>query len=277
MLKIFKFKIVHAPNEWLMDFDFSKMQDYLSKVNGDVFTWWQRYPDVIPRYRFPMVWDNMAVCEFESYEDWWRNVGKKTRNMVRKAIKSGVKVEVVKPNIDFFEGVTRIYNETPIRQGKYFKHYGSSLEDVLRKFRDWLDEKNVYIGAYWQGELVGFVHLILTDKYCLLSQILSYLKHRDKAVNYALISEAVRYCSNTPTKRIVYYKMERGSLGIFKKNVGFKKRFVPRYFIPLSRKGQIFIKLNLYKLPYTYSENIPNMLKQVFRPLWKAIFGDSSL
>jgi len=267
---MFKIKIVHAPNEWLMDFNFS--EEYLSKIDGDIFTWWQRYPDVIPRYQYPMIWDNMAVCEFESYDDWWRKVGKKTRNIIRKAAKRGVEVKVVRPDRDFFIGVTRIYNETPIRQGKYFRHYGSTLRDVLEKYKQWLDENNVYIGAYWQNELIGFVHLISTDKYWLMSQILSYIKHRDKAPNYALISEAVRYCSKTSIKRIVYEKMPAGSLGRFKVNVGFEKKLVPRYFVPLSRKGNIFIMLRLHNLLYTLGERTPDSLKPILRPIWKSAF-----
>jgi len=264
---MFKFKIVHAPNEWLEDFNFS--EEYLARVDGDVFTWWQRYPDVVPRYRYPMVWDNMAVCEFESFDDWWRKVGKKTRNTVRKAEKSGVEVKVVRPDKNFFMGVTRIYNETPVRQGKYFRHYGSTLEDVLKKFSPWLDEKNVYIGAYWNGELIGFIHLIRTDKYWLMSQILSYMKHKDKAPNYALFAEAVRYCSETSIKRIVYHKMSKGDLGRFKRNLGFEAKLVPRYFVPLSVKGQLFIRLRLYKLLYVYAERIPVKLKPLLRPFRK--------
>lgn len=269
MLKV---RVIRAPNEWLEDFNFS--EEYLARVDGDVFTWWQRYPDVIPRYRYPMVWDNMAVCEFESFDDWWRKVGKKTRNTVRKAEKRGVEVRVVKPDRDFFLGVTRIYNETPIRQGKYFRHYGVTFREVLEGYKRWLDERNVYIGAYWRGELIGFVHLVMTDKYWLMNQILSYVRHRDKAPNYALVAEAVRYCSSTPLKRIVYGRMQSGDLGRFKMNVGFEKKLVPRYFIPLSRKGQLFIKLRLYKLPYVLLDSTPESLKPVIRPLSKLIFSD---
>jgi len=263
------FKIVHAPNEWVTDFNFT--EKYLTRLEGDIFTWWQRYPDVSPHYQYPMIWDNMAVCEFNSYDDWWRKIGKKTRNMVRKAKKNRVKVKIVAPDVNFFQGVMCIYNETPIRQGKYFKHYGKPLEYVIEKFKPWLDERNVYIGAYWKNELIGFVHLIKTDKYWLMSQILSYIKHRDKAPNNILISEAVWHCSQTSVKRIVYGRMSTGGLGKFKINNGFERKLVPRYYVPLSGKGKIFINLRLYKLQNTLRTNLPEYLKPIFRPAWRKV------
>ena len=70
------------------------------------------------------------MLEIKDYDSWWSNVGKKTRNMVRRAEKSGVKVTVVEPSEKFAEGVWKIYNETPIRQERAFPHYGESLESV---------------------------------------------------------------------------------------------------------------------------------------------------
>ena len=72
--------------------------------------------------------DNVGLLEIKDYDSWWQAIGKKTRNMVRKAEKSGVKVEVVAPSDKLAEGIWKIYNETPIRQERAFPHYGEPLE-----------------------------------------------------------------------------------------------------------------------------------------------------
>jgi hypothetical protein len=48
--------------------------------------------------------------------------------MVRKAEKDGVKVSVIPQSEMLAKGIWEIYNETPIRQGRAFPHYGESLE-----------------------------------------------------------------------------------------------------------------------------------------------------
>src|SRR5204862_255486 len=60
--------------------------------------------------------DNVGLIKIKDYATWWNSVGKKTRNMVRRAEKSGITVSVVEPSQKFAEGVWKIYNETPIRQ-----------------------------------------------------------------------------------------------------------------------------------------------------------------
>ena len=97
----------------------------------DVFTFLER-KWCCPIPNPPSTWikaeDNVGLLEIKDYDSWWSNVGKKTRNMVRRAEKSGIKVTVVEPSEKFAEGVWKIYNETPIRQGRAFPHYGESLQ-----------------------------------------------------------------------------------------------------------------------------------------------------
>jgi len=37
----------------------------------DIFSFMQRLPDTSPLYRYPMEWDNFAVLEVRSFQDWW--------------------------------------------------------------------------------------------------------------------------------------------------------------------------------------------------------------
>src|ERR1700683_1926142 len=94
----------------------------------DLFTFVQRLSDTSPRYRYPMEWDNMAVLPISSYDNWMKHqIDFKVRNKVRKAEKSGVAVREVPFDDIFVRGVSAIYNEAPVRQGKRFWHYGKDL------------------------------------------------------------------------------------------------------------------------------------------------------
>ncbi|RLG61333.1 hypothetical protein DRN86_00110 [Candidatus Geothermarchaeota archaeon] len=94
--------------------------------------------------------DNVALLRLESYEDWWKKIGKKTRNMVRKSERQGVSVRVIDRSTDeIVEGLWRIYNETPIRQDRWFKGYGKPKEH----FKQWRPpDPNVaeVLGTFWR-------------------------------------------------------------------------------------------------------------------------------
>ena len=58
-------------NEWLYDFDpksLGSQRDAL-KQRYDIFSFWQRFPDTDPRYKYFMEWDNVAVLEIKSFQD----------------------------------------------------------------------------------------------------------------------------------------------------------------------------------------------------------------
>ncbi|MDR2707680.1 MAG: hypothetical protein LBB87_02905, partial [Nitrososphaerota archaeon] len=121
--------------EYVKDVNLS--ESFWSKLKDrdiDVFTFversWCSSLKFTSSYKWIKTEDNIALLHIDTFDCWWEKIGKKTRNMVRKAEKCGVKVEVVKPSDMLAEGIWRIYNETPIRQGRAFSHYGQSLESV---------------------------------------------------------------------------------------------------------------------------------------------------
>jgi len=259
-------------NEWLYDFDPASLesQSYrrMLKQRYDIFSFWQRFPDIKPRYRYFMEWDDVAVLEVKSFEDWWQNIDRKTRNMIRKAEKSGVVVREVVPDENFWKGVVEIYNETPIRQGRLFRHFGKDLEDVRAKFEPWISQ-STFIGAYYGHELIGLIQLLHTDKYTLISQILSKMKYFNMAPNNAMIAKAVEICGNKGMKYLIYAKMSEGTLGHFKRSNGFIKRHVPRYYVPLTLKGRIVLSLHLQ---HGLRGIIPSSVKDKLRPIRRRYF-----
>jgi hypothetical protein len=211
--------------------------------------------------------DNIALLQITTYDEWWKNIGKKTRNMVRKAEKSGVRTMVVEPNEKLAEGIWKIYNETPIRQERAFPTYGISLPAVEKYV--FSPQNCTYIGAYLQNELVGFIRLVHAKNITILSQILSLQKHWDLAANNVLIAKAVEVCAGKGEKWLMYARMgNHPTLDRFKQSNGFTKLPLTRYHAPLTRRGKIAIKLRLHK---RIEDELPASIKYRLIPIYNWI------
>lgn len=214
----------------------------------DIFTFGQRMPETVPKYPFPMEWDRIAALDYKDHRYWFEKIlDDKTRNMIRKASKKGVEMRRVDFDDDLIKGIVDIYNETPVRQGRRFRHYGKSFDNVKRANATHLD-RSVFVGAYYGSELIGFLKLVYGDRTGRAEQIISKIAHRDKAPTNALLDEAVKLCEARAVPYLIYGVWpEKESFAHFKKNNGFKEYRLPRYFVPLSAKGRIGLGLGLHK------------------------------
>ena len=77
------------------------------------------------------------------------------------------------------------------------------------------------IGAYYGGEMIGFIMLGNADNYGITGQIISKLKYRDKVTNNALIGKAVEVCAKKNLAYLVYLYWTNDSLAEFKRRCGF--------------------------------------------------------
>jgi signal peptidase I len=269
--KKFFFKLANDAKEYERDvFPTEEFTEKLRERGVDVFTFIERkWCTSIPKPSkfWSRANDNIALLQVADYDEWWKNIGKKTRNMVRKAEKSGVRVEIVEPNEELAEGIWRIYNEIPFRQERAFPHYGVPLQTVNR---DVLSSKNsTYIGAYFEEELIGFIQLVHGDNVTLISQILSMQKHWDKAVNNAMIAKAVEVCANRGIRWLMYGRMgNHPTLDSFKLNNGFTQFLLTRYYIPLTEKGKIATKLGLHR---EMKDALPMSMKYALIPVYNWI------
>jgi hypothetical protein len=247
--------------------------DFIEKLGErgiDIFTFIERkWCNTIPNP--PRCWlkteDNIALLRVATYEDWWKNVGKKTRNMVRKAEKSGVKTGVVEPSEKLAEGIWKIYNETPIRQERAFPHYGAPLQDVKNGVLS--AENCTFISAFFQDELAGFIQLDYGDKIAIISQVLSLQKHWDKAVNNALIVKAIEVCATKKIVWLMYGRMgNHPSLDKFKQSNGFSRFPLTRYYIPITKRGRIAVKMGLHR---EIKDVLPQPIKYPLIPVYNWI------
>jgi hypothetical protein len=217
-----------------------------SPVNIDIFTFWQRLPKIEPLYGYYKEFEPIAVLPIKSFDYWWdKQIKGRTRNLIRKAEKQGVKVVETKFSDDFVKGITEIFNETPVRQGRRFWHYGKDFETVKKQFSRYLFREHV-IGAYYNKELIGFMMVADAGSFALTGQILSKIAHRDKATNNALIAKAVEVCEKKNFPYLVYLHWGTDSFAEFKRRCGFERTLVPRYYIPLTVKAKAALRIGMH-------------------------------
>jgi hypothetical protein len=227
-------------------------------VQADLVTFWQRFPDTEPKFRYTMKHDSLAVLKVDSYDAWLKSLSEDTRRNVRKAEKKGVVIRQCEFDDEFIRGMIEIFNEAPMKQGKPFRHYGKDFDTVKAEFSRYLFREDI-IGAYYENKLIGFIMLSRTPNYALPSMIISKLEHKDKAPTNALLGAAVKICEQRKIPYLVYNNWSTGSLGEFKRRNNFLRVEVPRYFIPLTLKGKLALLLRLH---YDISELLPEPLVQ---------------
>lgn len=225
-----------------------------SATRIDLFTFIQRLPDTSAQYSYPMEWDNFAALPVSTFEHWWTHqIRSYPRNRARQAEKKGVTVREVPFDDDLVQGIWEVYNESVVRQGKPNAHYGKDLETVRKEEATYL-EHSIFIGAYYQNKLIGFIKLVSdeTRTQAGLMNIVSMVRHRDKAPTNALIAHAVQACANRGISYLVYSnfaygKKERDNLSHFKEVNGFTRINIPRYYVPLTRIGALAFRLGLHR------------------------------
>jgi hypothetical protein len=214
---------------------------------ADIFTFIQAIPDRSPHFAYQLEWEHAAVAPITSYEHWWkRQINDKTRNMIRKAQKSGVVVRPVAFSDDLVQGIVRIYNETPLRQGRPFRHYGKGFATLKEQHATLLD-RSEFFGAYHGGELIGFIKLVHGEGVSHLMQIISMVQHREKAPTNALIAKAVERCAEKGVPLLHYGSWSRRSMGEFKKHHAFERIAIPRYYVPLTWRGRVALLAGLHR------------------------------
>jgi hypothetical protein len=245
-----------------------------SGVRADIFTFMQKLPDTEPKYSYPVEYDNLAVLPVSTFEHWWdHQIRSYPRNRARQAEKKGVTFRQVPYGDVLINGICGIYNETPMRQGKPFPHYGMTPEKARAYAGTFLDH-SVYIGAFLGETMIGFIKLTMDEsrnQACLV-HILSMVQHNDKAPTNALIAQAVRTCAENKVPYLVYehfnYGKKQGdSLSHFKEVNGFQRIDLPRYYVPITPLGHVALRLGLH---HRLADRIPESIAAKFRDLRKA-------
>jgi len=101
--------------------------------------------------------------------------------------------------------------------------------------------------------MIGFVKMVSdeTRTQAGLMNIVSMIKHRDKAPTNALVAQAVRSCAERQISYLVYANFAYGkkqpdSVADFKERNAFQQMNVPRYYVPLTPIGWAALRLGLH-------------------------------
>lgn len=121
--------------------------------------------------------------------------------------------------------------------------------ETVKKENSTYPERSEYIGAYEQSELIGFIRMVYVGKTAVILQIIAMQKHSTKCVTNALVAKAVEIAAEKRMTHLIYakYICRNRALMDFKRHNGFELILYPRYFIPISTKGALALKLNLHK------------------------------
>jgi hypothetical protein len=252
------------------------VEDLRKSANrADIFTFLQRVTETAPKYDYPMEWDNFAALPLTTFDNWWmKQIGFKARNKAKQAEKRGVTLKEVPFDDVLVHGIWEIYNETPVRQGKRFPHYGMSIEQIRRYAGTFLD-KSVFIGAFLDEKMIGFIKLTMdeTRTQAGLMHIVSLVSQRDKAPTNALVTQAVRSCADRKIGHLVYSnfaygKKQRDSLSDFKERNAFQRVDIPRYYVPLTPIGKAALSFGMHhKLADRMPESVMAKLRD-YRTAW---------
>jgi hypothetical protein len=243
----------------------------------DLFTFLQKIPESTPKYKFAMEMDNLAAIPLTTYDRWWNEQLRfKARNKARQAGKKGVSIREVPFGDELVRGIWEVYNECPVRQGRPFTHYGKDVQTVYKEEATYLDS-SVFLGAFFEERMIGFVKLVWSESrnQAGLMNIVSMIKHRDKAPTNALVAEAVRACCarNTPYlvySNFTYGKKQADSVAEFKESNGFEKIDLPRYYVPLTPLGSLAYRMGLHR---KWADRIPQPMVARVRELRNAWYN----
>jgi len=218
---------------------------------ADLLTFTQREPDTEPRYRYPMKRESMAVARTSNFKDWWTKLPQETRKNVRRAEKRGVTVSVRPLDDNLVRGLVSLNNDSPLRQGKPFTHYGKTFEQVWKDQLSFLDHCD-YICAYFEDDLIGVLKLVYRGDSATILTLLSKPSHADKRPSNALLAKAVELCAAKGIAYLVYGQLVYGkkrdsSLKDFKLRHGFEEMLVPRYWVPLTPWGALSLRAGLHQ------------------------------
>ncbi len=216
-------------------------------VTIDFLRFWQRIPETEAKYTYYKEWRYVAAIPVTDYKHWLqKQISPKARNKLRKTQKFGVVIEETELTDELVRGITEIFNQSPVRRGKRFWHYGKDFETVKKEMSLDLSE-SIFITAYHGKELIGFIKLLLADRYAMLTLILDKIDHRGKAPMNGMIAKAVEICAQRKVPYIVYMMWRRGGHGEFQESTGFEKIPIPEYSVPLSLKGALALRLRLHR------------------------------
>ncbi len=196
----------------------------------------------------------------KGFEYIWKNkFNKKARNLVRKFLRSGGKVELLKNPLNYVDDIMEINLSKPLRQGRPLPETYTRKDLVIqileRNIRDKGEHFRVY-GAFIKDKLVAYAYVSEHNGYAYISRFLTHAKYFKYAASNGLLSFIIESLCKEGVKVVQYGYWSRHYEGVnhFLQQHGFEKGEVRAYYIPLTMKGSLVLKMfkTLYKIKESF-------------------------
>lgn len=158
-----------------------------------------------------------------THEEYLERVGPKTRNMIRKARKTGYEFREFAWN-DHLDDIHDVNTSKAIRQGQRMR--GWYAEPVSPR-EEGADEPRLkrYYGAFGDGKLCAYLHLVLCGDFGFFRHFLGHAEHLRDGIMNGLISWTVqRYAGSSQVRWLQYGPLttQPSSMNAFKRHAGFQ-------------------------------------------------------
>ena len=230
------------------------------EFGADIFTFTQKPSVTAPKYKYPVEYDSIAAIRFTSFTEWWESLPQEARKNVRRSQKRGVTVTVKNFDDELLRGIKDVNDDSPTRQGEGNYYYGRSLEQLRKDYSAFVDRSD-FICACLGDEMVGFVKVVYRGDVASILNLTVKPSHSDKRPANALIAKAVELSEAKGVRCLTYGLYNYGNkqnspLREFKTRNGFQEVLTPRFYVPLTRWGQLCMRLKLHRgllgiLPHT--------------------------
>ncbi len=220
-------------------------------LRADIFTFAQKLPAIVPKYDYLTEWDSIAAVRTNSFKQWWEKLPQATRKNVRRSQKRGVVVTVRELDDELIRGLLDLNSECPVRAGRPYPHYGKSF-DQTKKDQESFSDRRALIWAHLGSELIGFLKIVYRGEIASILHLIPRMSQYDQRPANALLAKAVELCEAKGISYLTYGMFNYGNkqdspIREFKSRNGFEEILVPRYYIPLTTKGAVGLKLGLHR------------------------------
>ncbi len=157
-------------------------------------------------------------------EEYLKLIGAKSRNMNKKAQKSGIVCRVFQWN-EWLDDIYTINTSSMVRQGREMdKAYLEYPKEV--KIMQEGDFRVEHIGAFREEKLIGYIELYIYGNFAMTNRILGHKEYLKFGVMNLIFKEVVVFAIKEGIEYINYLTMENrenNSLSAFKYRVGFRE------------------------------------------------------
>ncbi|AZN37306.1 hypothetical protein [Iodobacter ciconiae] len=163
-------------------------------------------------------------------EAYLYEIGDKSRNMIKKAVKSGYAYIDVNPD-DFIDDVIKIRTSDTLRQGQEIPEYFYRRPESVLSFKSSCDlHGESFFGIFKNNELVAYSTIFLYGELAQVNHILGHKDHLQNGIMNLLVFEMVQNIIKSKPwikgVNYLYVGNPQKGIGIFKKSMGFKEEAI---------------------------------------------------